>query len=70
VLTAARAPVSVGKGGIGYTRRGFNWADRYPHILDALRSLHVRSTTIDGEAGLSFALTLRSLIEDPEQLST
>jgi pyruvate dehydrogenase E2 component (dihydrolipoamide acetyltransferase) len=25
---------------------------------------------IDGEAGLSFALTLRSLIEDPEQLST
>jgi pyruvate dehydrogenase E2 component (dihydrolipoamide acetyltransferase) len=25
---------------------------------------------IDGEAGLAFALTLRSLIEDPEQLST
>jgi pyruvate/2-oxoglutarate dehydrogenase complex dihydrolipoamide acyltransferase (E2) component len=25
---------------------------------------------IDGEAGLTFALTLRSLIEDPEQLST
>ena len=25
---------------------------------------------IDGEAGLSFALTLRSLIEDPEQLGT
>jgi pyruvate dehydrogenase E2 component (dihydrolipoamide acetyltransferase) len=25
---------------------------------------------IDGEAGLSFALTLRSLIEDPQQLST
>ena len=42
--------MSVGKGGIGYTRRGFNWADRYPHIVDALRSLHVRSTTIDGEA--------------------
>jgi bifunctional non-homologous end joining protein LigD len=33
-----------------YTRRGFNWADRYPHIVDALRSLHVRSITIDAEA--------------------
>jgi bifunctional non-homologous end joining protein LigD len=33
-----------------YTRRGFNWADRYPRIVEALRSLRVRSITIDGEA--------------------
>jgi bifunctional non-homologous end joining protein LigD len=26
-----------------YTRRGFNWADRYPRILDALRSVRARS---------------------------
>ena len=31
-----------------YTRRGFNWADRYPRIVEALRSLRVRSITIDG----------------------
>jgi bifunctional non-homologous end joining protein LigD len=33
-----------------YTRRGFNWADRYPRIVETLRSLRVRSITIDGEA--------------------
>ena len=33
-----------------YTRRGFNWADRYPRIVEALRSLPVRSIVIDGEA--------------------
>jgi ATP-dependent DNA ligase len=33
-----------------YTRRGYNWADRYPRILEALRSLQVRSIVIDGEA--------------------
>jgi ATP dependent DNA ligase domain len=33
-----------------YTRRGFNWADRYPRIVEALRSLRVRSIVIDGEA--------------------
>jgi bifunctional non-homologous end joining protein LigD len=33
-----------------YTRRGFNWADRYPRIIEALRSLPVRSIVIDGEA--------------------
>jgi bifunctional non-homologous end joining protein LigD len=33
-----------------YTRRGFNWADRYPRIVDALRSLRVRSIVIDGKA--------------------
>src|ERR1700726_3462006 len=33
-----------------YTRRGFNWADRYPRIIDALRSIRARSVTIDGEA--------------------
>ena len=38
-----------------YTRRGFNWADRYPRIREALRSLPVRSITIDGEAVVSTA---------------
>ena len=33
-----------------YTRRGFNWADLYPRIVEALRSLPVRSIVIDGEA--------------------
>jgi bifunctional non-homologous end joining protein LigD len=33
-----------------YTRRGFNWADRYPRIVEGLRSLPVRSIVIDGEA--------------------
>ena len=33
-----------------YTRRGYNWADRYPRVLEALRSLRVRSIVIDGEA--------------------
>ena len=33
-----------------YTRGGFNWADRYPRIVEALRSLQVRSVMIDGEA--------------------
>jgi bifunctional non-homologous end joining protein LigD len=33
-----------------YTRRGFNWVDRYPRIVEALHSLPVRSIVIDGEA--------------------
>jgi bifunctional non-homologous end joining protein LigD len=33
-----------------YTRRGYIWTDRYPRIVDALRSLRVRSIVIDGEA--------------------
>jgi bifunctional non-homologous end joining protein LigD len=33
-----------------FTRRGFDWSDRYPVILKALQSLKVKSVTIDGEA--------------------
>jgi len=33
-----------------FTRRGYDWTSRYPLITDALRSLKVRSVTIDGEA--------------------
>jgi ATP-dependent DNA ligase len=33
-----------------YTRRGFNWVERYPRIVEALHSLPVRSIVIDGEA--------------------
>ena len=33
-----------------FTRRGNDWTSRYPRILEALRTLKVRSATIDGEA--------------------
>src|SRR5215211_6591208 len=33
-----------------YTRRGFNWSDRFPLIAEAVRRLKVRSALIDGEA--------------------
>jgi ATP-dependent DNA ligase len=33
-----------------FTRRGFDWSERYPVIVEALRSLRVNSVTIDGEA--------------------
>ena len=33
-----------------FTRRGFDWTGRFPCIEDALKSLRVQSTTIDGEA--------------------
>jgi bifunctional non-homologous end joining protein LigD len=33
-----------------FTRRGFDWTDRYPAITIALQLLRVRSATIDGEA--------------------
>jgi bifunctional non-homologous end joining protein LigD len=33
-----------------FTRRGFEWTDRYPAITIALQLLRVRSATIDGEA--------------------
>ena len=33
-----------------FTRRGNDWTSRYPRILEALRTLKVRSVTIDGEA--------------------
>jgi bifunctional non-homologous end joining protein LigD len=33
-----------------FTRRGFDWAGRFPWIEDALLSLKAQSATIDGEA--------------------
>jgi bifunctional non-homologous end joining protein LigD len=33
-----------------FTRRGFDWTGRFPWIEETLRSLKVRSATIDGEA--------------------
>jgi len=33
-----------------FTRRGFEWSDRYPAITVALQMLRARSATIDGEA--------------------
>ena len=33
-----------------YTRRGYDWSGKYPWIVEALRSLRVRSIVVDGEA--------------------
>ena len=33
-----------------YTRNGYNFADRFPRIVEAVKSLPVRSCFIDGEA--------------------
>jgi ATP-dependent DNA ligase len=33
-----------------YTRRGYDWSDRYPAIAKAAAKLRARSFTIDGEA--------------------
>jgi bifunctional non-homologous end joining protein LigD len=33
-----------------YTRRGYDWSAEYPWIVEALRSLRVRSIIVDGEA--------------------
>ncbi len=33
-----------------FTRRGADWAARYPRIVRALQALACRSATIDGEA--------------------
>jgi bifunctional non-homologous end joining protein LigD len=33
-----------------FTRRGFDWTDRYPAIRVALKMVRVSSVTIDGEA--------------------
>jgi ATP-dependent DNA ligase len=33
-----------------YTRRGFDWTDRFPRIVEALARLKVFSITLDGEA--------------------
>jgi hypothetical protein len=37
-----------------YTRRGYDWSAKYPWIVEALRSLRVRSIIVDGEAGLGW----------------
>jgi ATP-dependent DNA ligase len=33
-----------------FTRRGYDWTDRYPRIIEAARKLKARSFLIDGEA--------------------
>jgi bifunctional non-homologous end joining protein LigD len=33
-----------------YTRRGYDWSDRYPSIVEAISSLDASSALIDGEA--------------------
>jgi ATP-dependent DNA ligase len=33
-----------------FTRRGYDWSAKYPWIVEALRSLRVRSIIVDGES--------------------
>jgi ATP-dependent DNA ligase len=33
-----------------FTRRGYDWSDKYPRIVDSLLSLRVKSIIVDGEA--------------------
>src|SRR5258708_39206428 len=33
-----------------FTRRGYDWTDRYPRIVEAAAAIRVSSATIDGEA--------------------
>jgi bifunctional non-homologous end joining protein LigD len=33
-----------------FTRRGYDWTDRYPRIVEAVAALRASSATIDGEA--------------------
>jgi ATP-dependent DNA ligase len=53
-----------------FTRRGFDWTDRYPVIRDAAARLRARSVTIDGEAvycdgtGLAIFEKLHSRVYD------
>ena len=39
-----------GEGVRAFTRRDHDWTDRAPRIVEAMRSLWVRSITIDGQA--------------------
>jgi bifunctional non-homologous end joining protein LigD len=32
-----------------FTRRGYDWSDRYPRIIEAVQAIRVGSATIDGE---------------------
>ena len=53
-----------------YTRRGYDWSERYPAVVTALRALRVGSCLIDGElvvcddAGVSSFERLRSRQHD------
>jgi bifunctional non-homologous end joining protein LigD len=38
-----------------FTRRGYDWTDRYPAIADAAAKLKARSFTLDGEAVIAGA---------------
>ena len=69
-LMARRDALSVGIRLL--TKNGYDWASRYPLILQAVRRLKVRSCLIDGEAvccnerGVSSFEKLRHRSHDPE----
>jgi bifunctional non-homologous end joining protein LigD len=43
-----------------FTRRGYDWTDRYPAIAAAAAKLRARSFTLDGEAGCAAPMALQS----------
>ena len=47
-----------------FTRRGYDWSDRFPRIREALASLRATSATIDGEAVVLCPKTGLSLFDD------
>jgi bifunctional non-homologous end joining protein LigD len=42
-----------------FTRRGYDWSDRYPRIVEAVEALPTGSATIDGEASIATKAALR-----------
>jgi bifunctional non-homologous end joining protein LigD len=57
-LMARRDPVGIRL----LTRRGNDWADRYPLIVEAVNHLNVRSCLIDGEVVCCDAVTASELL--------
>jgi bifunctional non-homologous end joining protein LigD len=57
-----------------FTRRGYDWSDRYPRIVEAVTAIRASSATIDGEAvccddsGLSIFEELHSRQRDDRAL--
>jgi bifunctional non-homologous end joining protein LigD len=47
-----------------FSRRGYEWSDRFPRISEALASLRARSATIDGEAVVLCPNTGLSLFDE------
>jgi ATP-dependent DNA ligase len=47
-----------------FTRRGYDWSDKYPRIVEALLSLRVKSIIVDGEAVWVSGRLVSPLVEE------